>query len=339
LLGVASLLFLFILFSRLQDGVFYKRRQQQGRQAQDFITTFLFNAEELSPQSLEDFCRQHLQSTFQRQVFLDSLLQLHRNIIGESSLQLRSLYEQLGLHAFSKSKLYSGAWDVIAKGIGELAEMGMKQDAELIRSFINHPQAMLRSEVQVALLRLQNEAPFAFLDELEEPLMDWQQMQLARAAQKANLTRVPAFRRWLHKRQETIVCFSIRMIVRYGQQDAVRDLLELLSHPSVALRQEVVKALRHLEAYEATEHLLLRYPAETLAVRLEILRTLPVISGEETISFYAGLLQDENRSVRLAATKALVQSGESGKALIRKIKDNLQHALQPLAASALDPRI
>lgn len=336
--AVAFILFLFIIFSRIRDGARSRKRRWMDKKAQQFITSYLFNEEELTTSRLQSFREKYITNAFQRHIFVENLLRLHRNITGESSDRLRTLYQALGLHAYAKQTLYTSSWAVNAKGICELAEMGMKQDTELIRAFINHPHPVLRSEAQIALVHLQNEAPFSFLDELEEPLMEWQQMQLARAAQKADVIKIPAFRQWLRKDQISIVLFCTRMIVLYNQHEAVPDLLQLLDHPVALIRREAVIALRNLEAYEATEKLLHIYDNEPVTVRLEILKTLALISGAETITFYEHQLQDSNMSVQLEAVKAMAQSGARGKELISTIKNNPQHALQPLAAYALDPR-
>ena len=336
--AVAFILFLFIIFSRIRDGVRIRNKRWMDKKAQQFITSYLFNEEELTTSRLQSFREKYITNAFQRQIFVENLLRLHRNITGESSDKLRTLYQALGLHAYAKQNLYTSSWAVNAKGICELAEMGMKQDTELIRTFINHPHPVLRSEAQVALVHLQNEAPFSFLNELEEPLMEWHQMQLARAAQKAGAIRIPAFRQWLRKDQDTIVMFCIHMIVHYNQHEAVPDLLQLLDHPATLIRREAVIALRNLEAYDATKKLLQIYDNEPVTVQLEIIKTLALIAGDEILTFYINQLQDSDRRVQLEAVKAMAQSSASGKELISTIKSNPQHALQSLAAYALDPR-
>ncbi|WP_242917610.1 HEAT repeat domain-containing protein [Pontibacter liquoris] len=337
--GTALLLFLFILISRLRDGVRQRKSRWMDKKAQQFITSYLFNAEEVSPAQLESFRRKYILNSFYCPIFLENLISLQKNLIGESADRLRTLYKDLGLHPYSKQKLYARSWSVIAKGICELAEMGMTQDAELIRAFINHPNPVLRSQALVALVYLQHKAPFSFLDELEEPLTEWQQLQLARAAQKAHAVHPPSFKQWLQKDQESVVLFSIRMIVQYNQHEALGALLTLLNHPSPMVRKEAVIALRNLESFEASEKLLQLYENETVDVRLEILKTLPLIGGDEHLAFYQQQLQDTDMRVQLIAARALAQSGAPGEALIQAIKNNLQHALQPIAACALDSRI
>ncbi|MBF9254523.1 HEAT repeat domain-containing protein [Pontibacter sp. 172403-2] len=335
--AIAFILFLFIIYSRFRDGVRFRKRRWMDKKAQQFITSYLFNADELTASHLESFRQKYITNAFQRYVFIENLLKLHRNITGESSDRLRTLYQSLGLHAYAKQKLYTSSWAKNANGICELAEMGMKQDVELIRAFINHSHPVLRSEAQIALVHLQNEAPFSFLDELEEPLMEWQQMQLARAAQKADSIKIPAFSQWLQKDEDTIVMFCIRMIEHYNQYDAVADLLKLLDHPSALIRKETVVALRNLGACEAAEKLLQIYGNEQVTMRQEILKTLALIAGDELLTFYNNQLHDSDKGVQFEAARAMAQCGARGNELISIIKNNPQHGLQPVAAYTLEP--
>lgn len=284
----AFMLFLFILFSRLRDGIKYAQKRWMEKKAQEFITPYLFNlfSEEWSKIRIKNFRRKYLSNKFQRDIFLESMVKLHKNIAGETSESLRSLYVELDLSEHSRRKLNSASWQKIAKGICELAEMGTKQDKEFIRSFINHQNPILRSEAQVALLKLESEAPFSFLDELEEPLSEWQQMQLARAAQKAKLSTLPDFERWLHKKEESIVIFCIRMIAQYGQHKASQKILGLLKHPypPARVRKEIIIAIRQLVLYEAADKLRRLYVYETTEIQLEILKALAVIAGNNAVS-------------------------------------------------------
>ncbi|PRY11265.1 hypothetical protein CLV24_11160 [Pontibacter ummariensis] len=307
-LGIALLLFLFIVLSRYRDGVRLRKYKWMEEKAQAYITSYLFDEEE-NVESPEDFRRKYLTNSFRRQVFMQNLILLHKNLLGETSDKLSQLYQRLGLLQHSKQKLYASKWNTIAEGIGELTEMGVQQEKGLIRSFINHPHPILRSEAQAALVRLDIDAPFSFLNDLAEPLTDWEQLQLARAAQKAHLIKLPDFSRWLTKQEESIVIFSIRMIVQYAQHQAEPALLRLLHHPSPNLRKEVFLALRQLETFAAAEQLMALYPNETPENKAEILKTLPVITFEETFTaFQRGIQQAENEG--LAATRVALQAAE-----------------------------
>lgn len=285
-LMIAFVLFLFILFSRLRDGIRQAQKKEMEKKIQLFITFFLFNERNYNKNYIKNFRRKNLTSKFYRDIFLASLIDLHKNIMGESSEKLRFLYVVLGLKKHSQQKLNSTSWQTVAKGIGEFAEMGSRKDSKLIRPLINHQNPIIRAEAQVALLKLENDAPFSFLDELEEPLPEWQQMQLARAAQKADFIILPEFNRWLHKKEETIVIFCMRMIAQYRQYNASQQILDLLAppYPSARVRKEIIIAIRKMELYDTEDKLRQLYNYETVENQLEIIKTIPVIAESVTIS-------------------------------------------------------
>ena len=335
--GVTLGLFSFILFSRWRDGYSMIRRKRAEKHIQDFLTAYIFD-EDIVPEATEAFAKKYAKRGVLRQILIENIVSLHKNLLGESADKLRYLYRKLGLQQYSKRKLYSSSWHRVAKGISELADMGMQENSPLIQNFVNHPHPILRSEAQVALLKLEPEAPFSFLNDLKEPLLDWQQLQLARAAYKSQFLKIPKFEAWLGSKEESIVIFCLRMIAIYGQRRASDAILELLQHPSAKVREEAVVALRHLETYDAVPMLTSMFANEPTDVQLEILKTLPAISNQVSIPFYEQVLGLDNRSLQLAAAKAMCQSGQEGKARMEAIKNDPEHTLRQLAASALSHR-
>ncbi|MEJ8800571.1 HEAT repeat domain-containing protein [Pontibacter sp. H249] len=337
-IGVTLGLFAFILLSRLRDGFRFAHRRRIEKDIQSFLTSYIFE-DHTDEEDLTAFSRQYIQNRAHRQIVLENIVSLHKNLIGESADKLRHLYQLLGLQQYCKQKLYSGSWHKIAKGISELANMGIHKYSELIRTFINHPHPTLRSEAQVALLKLKSDAPFSFLDDLKEPLLDWQQLQLARAAHKSQLLSIPNFERWLGSEEESIVIFCLRMISSYGQHNAANAILALLQHPSVKVREEAIITLRQLETFDAVPILTSMFAKESTNIQLEILKALPAIGDHQSIPFFEQVMSIENRRLQLAAARALCQSGQEGKNKVLAIKNDPEHALQQLAATALSYQV
>lgn len=337
-IGVTLGLFAFILLSRLRDGFRFARRRKNEKYIQNFLTSYIFE-DQTDEEALISFERQYVRKRGQRQIVIQNIVSLHKNLIGEAADKLRHLYLQLGLQQYCKQKLYSGYWHEIAKGISELSDMGINKYSDLIRTFINHPHPTLRSEAQVALLKLKSDAPFSFLDDLKEPMLDWQQLQLARAAYKSQFLSIPNFERWLGNKEETIVIFCLRMISIYGQHSASEAILGLLLHPAAKVREEAIITLRQLEAYDAVPLLTSMFASESTAIQLEILKALPAIGDQQSIPFFEQVLGMENMRLQLAAARAICQSGEEGKNKMLAIKNNPEHALQQLAATALSYKV
>lgn len=327
---ITLMLFLFILLSRLRDGFRFANKQRVTKVSQEFITSYMFN-EEMEDYEVARFRKKYLANGTQRQIFMDALLQLQKNIVGELAERLCLLYMQMGLHADSKRKLYAGSWNVIAKGINELAEMDMQQDVDLIRSFINHPNQEMRLVAHVAVLRLQRDNPFSFLDELQVPILEWEQMQLANAAHRSHM-HMPAFKQWVTKKEPSIVIFCIRMIDFYNQHDAESELIGMLCHPAKEVKLEAIKAVCSLEAYSAKDRLMELYEQETTDVKLEILKALAVIGGNDIRPFYKKVMASPERRLQIEAAKALVNYSGPEVELLQSLPDSADSQMQYLAA-------
>ena len=336
--GVTLGLFAFILISRLRDGFRYTKQKNDELAIQSFLTAYIFE-ESTDEEAIASFAQQYVANKGRRQILIENIVSLHKNLIGESADKLQKLFKQLGLQKYCKHKLYSDSWHVVAKGIGELADMSIQKRSELIRTFVNHPNPTLRSEAQVALLKLNSDAPFSFLDDLKEPLLDWQQLQLARAAYKSQFLNIPNFEPWLKSPEESIVVFCLRMIAFYGQHSASAAILNLLEHASARVREEAVATLRQLEYFDAVPTLISMFNNQDTDIQLEILKTLPTIGDNHTLPFFEKVLGMDDRRLQLAAAKAMYRSGDQGQAMIKAIKNDPEHALQPLAAAAISYRV
>lgn len=282
-LSVAFLLFLFIVINRIRDRIKVAQQRWIERKALNFITTYLFMEKPVRKSAFKNFRRKYFLNDLLRKAFLDTLLKLHKNIIGESSEKTRALYRELKLNKYSERRLKSSSWSTVAGAICEISELGIKADLELIRPFVNHPNFFLRSEAIVAMLRLENRADLSFLNDLKQPLSEWQQIQLINAVQKVRLNNLPDLEKWLQKgTEESILIFCIRIVAEYGQYNLSDQLLRLLTHPfpSAQVRKEVYRAIRHMEIYNAAQKLKQLYNYEPADLKREILKTLDVIGLE-----------------------------------------------------------
>jgi hypothetical protein len=281
-LATAFIIFLFILISRVIDNVNTVIKQVVEKRAQQIVIPYLFNEEEWDYKQFTKIRKEYLSNRFRREVFLDTLTKLQTNIVGKSAERLKSLYIGLRLHRRSLKKLNSSSWNVAAKGIVELAEMDMKEYLEEIRSFINHKNPILRSEAQIALIQLEYATPFSFLNDLREPILDWQQSKLAHVSEQLDISSIPEFSQWLDNKEDSIVIFCIRMISLHNQFNASEKLITMLKddRTSERVRGAIIFAIRQLELYDTTVYLMDIFPNESLVNKQEIIKTLSILNNE-----------------------------------------------------------
>ena len=188
---------------------------------------------------------------FKRKIIVSTLLKLRNEISGEMAESIDKLYVKLGLLRYSLDKLRDKKWDVIAIGIRELTQFKIKAVHKIIMNNINHPKKEVRKEMQLYLVHLYAFKGLEFLDVLETPLSEWDQIQLLEILQLNNETEVADIRPWLKSSNDSVVIFALKLAKVYNQFDAKEELIELLSHKSTEVRINAISALSHLNIVEA----------------------------------------------------------------------------------------
>ncbi|HIE31245.1 MAG TPA: hypothetical protein EYP67_02535, partial [Methanosarcinales archaeon] len=107
------------------------------------ISEFLFLEEDASKDEKSNFVtlkieiRQLLKDDFNREVLSETLMDLRKDLTGDTQKRLFKLYQDLGLHKDAFKKLKSWRWEVISKGILELTQMQVAESYGFITKFIN----------------------------------------------------------------------------------------------------------------------------------------------------------------------------------------------------------
>lgn len=238
-----TLLFLFIIVNR----TIKTRERRQAKEIkeiyQDELTSFLFGEEN------QTFEFTGIHHNVNRGIFIDELLSLHNNLYGEAANRLRDLYFNLELYKDSLGKVNSGRWNTKAKGFRELAQMDVKDANRHISKYINSRNKILRMESQVALVKLNEEDPLGFLDELKFELTEWEQINILNTLSYHQIT-IDSFDRWMDSKNDSVVIFVTKLAGIYKQLQSWPRVLELLDHKNPAVRRTAIKTLDMFEVSE-----------------------------------------------------------------------------------------
>jgi hypothetical protein len=315
------------------------RRQKLGRQKQklreeyqDSITEYLFDEGVGQPANLREADSQR-----KKQILIDEIMQLYANLSGEISNKLRELYLDLGLDNESVQKTKSPQWHVRAKGFRELAQMNIQTVNAEIELCLNSPNDILRMEAQLAMVRLNFEEPFSFLNKLQQPFTSWEQLHVYEMIQRYQIA-IPEFSFWLSSRNETIVVFAIRMIRAFKQENAFALLIPFLKHENYEIREETFMTLGDLGNPQALSLLQERFGYEAQPGRLQILRAIGKIPDEANVEFLRGVLEPSSE-LRLEAADALARIESFGVKGIETILKRSDEDLQAVARHILDNKI
>jgi HEAT repeat protein len=281
---------------------------------------------------------QELSKRFHREVLVELILELHKNLSGATSSILKDLYVELGFDKDARRALRHYSWSDKAKAVRELSQMGISEAESEITKLLNHSNTVLVLEVQIAHLKLNREAPFSFLDNTEVEITNWQQVSLLAMISHSPHFKIPDFRRWLSSQNDSVVLFATKMINYYNQLEASSDLIALLVHPNENVRAEVIKSLGELEVAEAEGPLIDIYPQELVDQQVAILIALGKIGTENAVIFLNNALQSPEFSLVFNAAKGLSLAGQSGKNVLNQTdKDDTD--LQRIIKHLKDERI
>lgn len=321
-------LFLIIMITRTRKN----RRRKQAEKAkttyQEELTNFLFG-EENQPY---DFTG--INHSFNRDIFVNELLSLHNNLHGETATRLRDLYFNLGFYKDSLTKVNKRRWDIKAKGFREVAQMDVKDAIKEITHHINSKNPVLRMEAQVALVKLTDEDPLHFLDDLKYELSLWEQVNIVNTLDYHQIT-IESFQRWLMVQNDSVVSFAAKMTGVFKHSHAAPALIPLLEHPNAIVRLNAIEALGRLEMPEYLEDLKRAYTRElpvepkkndafyhlnVTKNRKAVVKAISVMATQAELPFLTSILEtDDDFDILFLTTQTVASFKPGGMAVLNAL--------------------
>lgn len=255
ILGMAFIVFLFV--SRLLKSFEQKRSDALRLQFRNIINEFIVTegiAESHNPATAVEFkintLKAMIRSGFSKQVLLDQIIEIKKNLSGNSVIPLMTIYSHLKLHEVSLKKLRSLRWYLKATGIRELSEMDYAEAVPLITKFLASRNNTLREEAILAHLRLDSEHRLTFLDSYEDDVTLWMRINLHHYLQKMDVRTLPQFSTWFNNTNASVVLFAINMMKAFRQLGSMNELAKLLDHENETVVAVAVETISILEGFE-----------------------------------------------------------------------------------------
>jgi len=332
-------LFLVIIINRQIKARRRFRERNLKHGYQELLADFLFNDE------VETIEFNGINNKINRQIFIDELRFLHSNLYGETAYKLRDLYFNLGLHKDSLRKVFSRRWDTKSKGFREVAQLDVKDANDYIAGFTNSKNPIIRVEAQVAMVKLSDEEPLAFLNDLTYEMSDWEMINIYDTLVYHQIN-IESFEPWLDSKNNSVVIFALRMIMLFKHVQTIPKVRQLLFHEQPEIRLAATKALKPMESEEYIPDLKLLYRDETYRlqeilkefeendkkkkrgliearslddilprmIRYEVVDSLNPIASAGEIPFMAAVARDPENSfrIRMLALNILASLGQDG---------------------------
>lgn len=262
---------------------------------------------------------------WQKTIFGDLLIHYTINLTGDIQQFLKEIFFGLALDQTCFQDLKRGNVREKVRAMRYLSTMGYKPACPLINKYVNDRRKLLRVEASLALIDL-SENQLQFLDKLEYPLTQWQQINIYKKLSEKPPESLPAFQRWFDSKNPSIQAFAIEMASRFNQTSEMEKLLPLLENDSKKIK---IKAIQSLIAFDSSD--LVPILRDKLAictepdVKIELLAAIGSLSSDVSdTDLLETYLMSEDLSVRIQAARSILKMEDGSTRLARK------NALYPL---------
>jgi hypothetical protein len=274
------------------------------------LITYLYSGneeEEISPaqQVIINQLKKGLSDPFKRSIIVSTLLKLKNEISGEIDESIQKLYIQTGLIDFAKSKLRSKKWYIVAKGVRELTQFHIKEVHDEVIVLINHPKIEVRKEMQLYLVNLFSFKGLDFLDVLQTPLSEWDQIQLLEVLQRFDDQQIFDIKPWLRSSNDFVVIFASKLADIYLQFQAKEELLELLAHKNEKIRIDVINVLSNLNVTEAKTVLKSSFSERSRDEQIAFFKMIENMPESDDEPFLLEYIHHKNFEIKFSALKTL----------------------------------
>jgi HEAT repeat protein/uncharacterized integral membrane protein len=281
-----------------------------------------------------------------REILINQIRELSKSMTMSTGVnhkakeQLRYLYtHHLHLDKDSIRKIHDRKWHIQVKGFRELAFMDITEANDRIHAALKSKHDILRIEAQLALVRLNKDDPFGFLDQLTHYFTLWEQLNVYELIAIHNL-KVPEFSRWTSSPNKTVVIFALRMIQVFKQQQATPQIIECLGHTDRDIRHMAIVVCGELQLRDTFVHLKQMYKNEDYDNCLSIVFALGKMPDEMMLGFLKLVLDKEDDVLlQIEAAKAISKMGEVGVSALVKLMKSEYKNYQIIIRHVLDKRI
>ena len=327
---ILAVIYLFgTFFIRNRIGTNNNRSKDKKLEFSPIISEFLFyedsssKEEKINYLNLKVQIRESIKDDFDRKILTEVLLDLRKDLSGQSQTVLIELYKDLELHTVAYKKLSSRRWQVVSSGILELTAMEVLDAYGYIIKFINHRQSTVRKQAERAVVSLKEEGICYFLDNTKYKISEWQQLKLLDVLRHKQDYNPPQFSLWLTSTNTHVVQFSLRLIKYFKQSDAEQSIIILLKHKNRDIQVEAIDCIKEFYFLKAIPTLKLIFAKSSNDVKIEILDTLGEIGSQTDVEFLMQLLKKEkNFNVKNKVISTLNQINPQSILPTKNIKEN-----------------
>lgn len=301
---------LFTLFSVIMLGMllylrFYKNFRSRKKKKQEnllieFINSYLFDENFDRHSEAVHFKQEHLNTSLEKKIALKNILIYNENFKGESSLAIKQLFAELGLENTVMANLKNGRWYEKARAIYILSQVAIHIEKTQLNILLNHRRHEVREQALLHYIKLSDDNPLDFLDNIERPLTLWLQIFIENALKYTYKGPIPDFSRWLDHPLTSVGEFAIKMIAEYNQFENLLKLEPFLYHYDESLKKETIRSFVKMGYDEAISLVIPIFANQSPTVKKEILKMVRHLGTYNQLIQFASQINENEPDVKIS---------------------------------------
>jgi hypothetical protein len=247
---VSIILFFTIFILRVRKNKF----EERVKKLKSLLDSILMNAAFASTQEELDEIIFRAQPKFLLNIRNPSLayvinkeiINMHRSLTGQSRDNLSQLFKRTCLLQYTLRNLRNPNWHIKANAVRNISEISTDTPIPKLEKYAVHRNMYLQEEAQIAMVNIKGFEGLEFLNELENALSDWQQINILDILKALDKDNAPDFGHWLTHKEDSVKLFAIRLISYFQQAYNGEKLKLFVNHENSILRKEAISALQKI---------------------------------------------------------------------------------------------
>lgn len=271
-------------------------KKEIDNRTNDFLTEIIFSNHETSyiKEKINEFKKEiPFKKKWCRDIVLNKIITIKRNINGVSPNQMLLIYKYFGFHYYSNKLIRSRSWENKLLGIYHYQILEYKIKTGYIRPNIYVKNKFLKSNALIAVISLSDQK-FDFLSNYKKKISTADELKILDIIYQKKSSLPQKINEWLYNENTSITILAIKLMIRYRESLNISQITYLLSHSDKTVRKETLLAIRNLYVTEANSVLIDYYNTEIhKRNKISALKTFGAVGNTETKNFILSLLQEE----------------------------------------------
>ncbi|QSW89299.1 MULTISPECIES: hypothetical protein [Flavobacterium] len=240
-------LYLIIVWSRSRNIRRERLRKEYNIEIERLLSSVIFEDRTYSDFKEDKNFLVLFDTTFYREVVIESIINLHKNYEGVFAQKLEQFYKESGLIKDSFRKLKSLKWEVKCKGITELAEFNIIEAFDKIIIFAKARNKTLKITAINACIKLAGIKGIVHLTQHRDPIDDWTQVNIINAFKKHDIGDISGVELLLESQNTTVIALGLKLIKELKLTQKVPFVAQLAAQtPNLTIKYEAQNVLQTL---------------------------------------------------------------------------------------------